>query len=45
MTKRMIATTSGMSIEAALEYAASMNALARSTDDCKDGIAQFLARA
>ncbi len=44
MTKRMLATTAGMGIEAALEYTASMNALARSTEDCKNGIAKFLSK-
>lgn len=43
LTKKMLATTSGMALEPALEYAASMNALARGTDDCKKGIAKFLA--
>jgi methylglutaconyl-CoA hydratase len=33
-----------MSIESGLEYAASMNALARGTDDTKKGIAAFLKR-
>ena len=42
MTKKMLATTSGMALEPALEYAASMNALARGTEDCKKGIAKFL---
>jgi len=44
MTKRMIASTGGMSIEAGLEYAASMNALARGTADTKRGIAKFLSK-
>jgi methylglutaconyl-CoA hydratase len=44
ITKRMLATTSGMGIEPALEYAASMNALARGTEDTKRGIAKFLAK-
>ncbi len=42
LTKQLLATTAGMSIEPALEYAASMNALARTTEDCKRGIARFL---
>ncbi len=42
LTKRLLSTISGMGMEAALEYAASMNALARGTDDCKRGIASFL---
>ncbi len=45
LTKKMLATTSGMALEPALEYAASMNALARGTEDCKKGIAKFLAKA
>lgn len=44
MTKRMLSTTAGMSMEAALEYTASMNALARETEDTKKGIARFLAK-
>jgi len=44
MTKRLLATTAGMSMEAALEYAASMNALARGTEDAKKGRAKFLAK-
>jgi methylglutaconyl-CoA hydratase len=42
LTKKMLATIGGMGMEAALEYTASMNALARSTEDCKKGIAKFL---
>jgi methylglutaconyl-CoA hydratase len=45
MTKRMLAATVGMGLESALEYAASMNALARSTEDTKRGIAKFLSKA
>jgi methylglutaconyl-CoA hydratase len=44
MTKRILATTAGMNMEAALEYAASMNALARGTEDAKKGRAKFLAK-
>lgn len=44
MTKQMIASTGGMSIEAGLEYAASMNALARATKDTRNGIAKFLTK-
>jgi methylglutaconyl-CoA hydratase len=44
LTKRMLATVNGMGLEAALDYAASMNALARSTEDTKNGIAKFLSK-
>ena len=44
MTKRLLVTTAGMSMEAALEYAASMNALARGTEDAVKGRAKFLAK-
>jgi methylglutaconyl-CoA hydratase len=42
MTKKMIAEISSMSLDDALSYAASMNAEARATDDCKRGIEAFL---
>lgn len=42
LTKQLLATVSGMALEPALEHAASMNALARTTADCKKGIAKFL---
>ncbi len=42
LTKSLLAAQHGMSLEAGLEYAASMNALARGTDDIKNGIANFL---
>ena len=42
LTKALLAAQHGMSIEAGLEYAASMNALARGTKDIKKGIASFL---
>jgi methylglutaconyl-CoA hydratase len=44
LTKSLIAASHGMSLEAGLEYAASMNALARTTEDTKRGIAKFLAK-
>lgn len=44
MTKRLLAATTGMGLESALEYAASMNALARTTEDTKRGIAKFLSK-
>lgn len=42
LTKEMLNSLHGMSLEAGLRYATSMNALARQTDDCKQGIARFL---
>ncbi len=42
LTKKMIAEVQSMSLEAGLNYAAQMNAKARSTEDCKRGIAAFL---
>lgn len=42
LTKEMLHSLHGMSLEAGLRYASSMNALARQTDDCKQGIARFL---
>lgn len=42
LTKKMIAEVQSMSLEEGLDYAATMNAKARNTDDCKRGIAAFL---
>lgn len=42
LTKDMLNNLHGMSLDAGLRYAASMNALARQTDDCRAGIARFL---
>jgi methylglutaconyl-CoA hydratase len=42
VTKQMIAAVQSMSLEDSLRYAAEMNARARSSDDCKKGIAAFL---
>ena len=42
LVKEMMANLQGMSLEAGLRYAASMNAFTRMTDDCKAGIASFL---
>ncbi len=44
LCKQMFTALPGMAADAALEYAASMNALARQTDDCRRGIANFLSR-
>ncbi|MFN0274588.1 MAG: enoyl-CoA hydratase/isomerase family protein [Chitinophagales bacterium] len=41
-TKLMIAKVQEMSLEDALNYAAEMNAKARGTEDCKQGIQSFL---
>lgn len=40
--KEMIAGVQDRTLNEALEYAAQMNATARATDDCKNGIAAFL---
>lgn len=42
LTKEMLNNLHGMSLDAGLRYASSMNALARQTDDCREGIARFL---
>lgn len=42
LTKQMIAEVQNLPLDAALDYAAAMNAQARATDDCKRGIAAFL---
>jgi methylglutaconyl-CoA hydratase len=42
LTKQLIAQVQSMSLEEGLEQAANMNAHARSTEDCKAGIAAFL---
>lgn len=44
MTKSMLTALDGMSLDAALDYAARMNAMARMTPDCQAGIARFLER-
>ncbi len=41
-TKQMIAAVQEMDLDAALNYAAEMNAKARATDDCKHGIQSFI---
>ena len=43
-TKQMIAAVQEMKLEDALNYAAEVNAKARSTEDCKHGIETFLAK-
>jgi methylglutaconyl-CoA hydratase len=42
LTKKMIADIQSMPISEALDYAAKMNASARTTEDCKKGIQAFL---
>jgi methylglutaconyl-CoA hydratase len=42
LTKQLIAEVQSLPLNEALEHAAQMNARARSTDDCKRGIAAFL---
>ncbi len=42
VTKQMIGRVQGLPIEEALDFAAEMNAKARSSDDCRRGIAAFL---
>ena len=44
LSKEMLSALHGMSLESGLRYATSMNALARQTDDCKNGIAKFLSK-
>lgn len=42
LTKKMIAEVQSMSLTEALDYAATMNASARESEDCKKGISSFL---
>lgn len=44
LTKEMIANVQSMTLENGLQYAAEMNAHARTTADCKKGIASFLTK-
>ncbi len=44
LTKQMLQALHGMSLEAGLQYAVSMNALTRMTEDCQSGIQRFLNR-
>jgi len=43
-TKQMIANVQAMSLEDGLNHAAEQNALARATEDCQKGIADFLSK-
>lgn len=45
LTKEILSNLSGMSLDAALDYACAMNAIARTTDDFKRGVAGFLQKA
>lgn len=42
MTKQMLTALDEMPLDSALDYAARMNALARMTPDCRQGVARFL---
>lgn len=44
LTKRLLYQMDGMSFEAALRSGADTNAIARMTEDCRQGIARFLSR-
>ncbi len=44
MTKQMLTALDGMPLDSALDYASRMNALARMTPDCQNGIAKFLSK-
>jgi methylglutaconyl-CoA hydratase len=44
LTKRLLADLPGMGFAEGLSYASRLNALARTTDDCKAGVAAFLER-
>ncbi len=44
MTKEMFCNVSSMSFEAALEYALNMNAITRMTEECRNGVKNFLTK-
>ena len=44
LTKEMFRNISSMSFEALLEYAVGMNAITRLTDECKNGVRNFLTK-
>lgn len=44
LTKEMFRNVTNMSFEAALDYAADMNAITRMTKECKEGIVRFLSK-
>ncbi|HYP52923.1 MAG TPA: enoyl-CoA hydratase-related protein [Pyrinomonadaceae bacterium] len=45
LTKRLLYHTDGLTFDAALAAGADTNAIARTTDDCRQGIARFLKKA
>lgn len=45
LTKEILGNLSGMSLDAALDYACAMNAIARTTDDFKRGVEGFVQKA
>ncbi|HUF04501.1 MAG TPA: enoyl-CoA hydratase-related protein [Aridibacter sp.] len=44
LSKRLLYSIDGLDFEQALRSGAELNAIARMTDDCRDGIARFLSR-
>jgi methylglutaconyl-CoA hydratase len=44
LTKEMFKNVSSMSFESALEYAVDLNAITRMTDECKNGVKNFLTK-
>ncbi|MBK8552792.1 MAG: enoyl-CoA hydratase/isomerase family protein [Ignavibacteria bacterium] len=44
LTKEMFKNISSMSFEAALEYAVDLNAITRMTDECRNGVRNFLTK-
>jgi methylglutaconyl-CoA hydratase len=44
LSKRLLYHTDGMTFEAAINAGVDVNAIARMTDDCKKGVAQFLSK-
>ena len=42
LTKEMFSNVSNMSFESALEYAVDLNAITRMTEECKNGVSNFL---
>ncbi len=44
LTKEMFRNVSSMSFEAALEYAVNMNAITRMTEECRNGVKNFLTK-
>jgi methylglutaconyl-CoA hydratase len=44
LTKEMFANISSMSFETALEYAVDLNAITRMTEECRNGVSNFLTK-